>query len=257
MNQLEYIQELISNGRWTFTTSDIAEKMEKDFYGKIYQLRQTGRVINPARGFYVIVPEEYIGSERLPVERYIDSMMNHLSLPYYVGLLVASSFYGASHQSPQQFQVMVPKNRRNITVNRNQIIFYKKNKVNHIPITQRMVSTGYFNISTPEVTFFDLIEFSRQVGGLEQVGVIANELAEKMTNSALVEAVDYYSDAIIQRAGYLLEIIGQKSLATNLADYVKKRNPVYSFLIPSGNRERINKHYQWKLFINQELEIDL
>lgn len=257
MNQLEYIQERIRNGRWTFTTSDIAERIENDFYGKIYQLRQTGRVINPVRGFYVIVPEEYIGSERLPVERYIDSMMNYLSLPYYVGLLIASSFYGASHQSPQHFQIMVPKNRRNITVNRNQIIFYKKNKVNNIPIIQRKVSTGYFNISTPEVTFFDLIEFNRQVGGLEHVGLIANELAEKMTTSALVETANYYPNAIIQRAGYLLEIIGQNSLVNCIADYIKERNPVYSFLIPSGNRERFNKHPRWKLFINQELEIDL
>jgi predicted transcriptional regulator of viral defense system len=257
MKQIEYIQELISHGRWTFTTSEIAERMDKDFYGKIYQLRRTGRVINPARGFYVIVPEEYIGTERLPVERYINAMMDHLSLRYYVGLLTASSFYGASHQSPQKFQVLVSKKRRNITVKRNQIIFYQKKMENTIPINQRKTSTGYFNISTPEATLFDLVEFYRQVGGLEQVGLIAIELSERLTAKALLETAQFYPIPIIQRAGYLLEIIGQNDLANILRGHIQYRNPVYTFLNPSGNRERINKHTHWKLFINQEMEFDL
>jgi len=100
MKQIEYIQDLISHGRWTFTTSEIAERIDKDFYGKIYQLRQAGRVINPALGFYVIVPEEYMGTDRLPVERYIHAMMDHLSLGYYVGLLTAAFFYWIISSKP-------------------------------------------------------------------------------------------------------------------------------------------------------------
>jgi len=257
MNQKEYIQDLISHGRWTFTTSEIAERMDKDFYGKIYHLRQTGRVINPALGFYVIVPEEYIGTERLPVERYIHAMMDHFSLGYYVGLLTAASFYGASHQSPQKFQVLVSKKRRNITINRNHIIFYQKKMAHNIPTNQRKTSTGYFNISTPEATLFDLVEFNRQVGGLEQVGLIAIELSERLTAKALVETAQFYPNPIIQRAGYLLEIIECESLASTLGEYIQHRNPAHSFLNPSGNRKRINMHTIWKLFINQEMEFDL
>lgn len=257
MNQKEYIQDLISHGRWTFTTSEIAERMDKDFYGKIYHLRQTGRVINPALGFYVIVPEEYMGTERLPVERYIHAMMDHLSLGYYVGLLTAASFYGSSHQSPQRFQVLVSKKRRNITVNRNQIIFYQKKLANNILTIQRKTSTGYFNISTPEATLFDLVEFNRQIGGLEQVGLIAIELSEQFNAKTLVETAQFYPNPIVQRTGYLLERIEYENLASNLGEYIQHIKPASSFLNPSGNKERINKHTLWKLFINQELEFDL
>ena len=257
MNQIEYIQQLISSGKWSFTTSDIAEMMDRDFYGKLHYLRQADRVINPARGFYVIVPEEYLHTDRLPVERYIDAMMAHIEQSYYVGLLTASSFYGASHQSPQNFQVMVSKMRRETIVGRNQIHYYQKRNLNDIPTAKRKTSTGYFNISTPEVTLFDLVEFHKQVGGLEQVGLIAMELSEKIDNTVLVETAEYYPMPIVQRVGYLLDVIGQEDLSDNLAEFIRITNPVYSFFNPSENRERTNKNARWKLFINEELEFDL
>ncbi len=257
MNQIEYIQQLISSGKWSFTTSDIAKMMDRDFYGKLNYLRQAGRVINPARGFYAIVPEEYLNTDRLPVERYIDAMMTHIELPYYVGLLTASSFYGASHQSPQNFQVMVSKRRRETNVSRNQIHYYQKHNLNGVPKVKRKTLTGYFNISTPEATLFDLVEFQKQVGGLEQVGLIAMELSEKLSGNSLVETAEYYPMPIVQRAGYLLDISGQDNLSNILAEFIKTMNPVYSFLNPAESRERTNKNARWKLFINEELEFDL
>lgn len=76
-------------------------------------------------------------------------MITHIELPYYVGLLTASSFYGASHQSPQTFQVITHIDKRNITIARNQILFYRKRNTSEIPIINRKTTTGYFNISTP------------------------------------------------------------------------------------------------------------
>ena len=128
---------------------------------------------------------------------------------------------------------------------------------NIISINERKTSTGYFNISTPETILFDLVEFHRQIGGLEQVGLIAIELSERLTAKALLETAQFYPIPIIQRAGYLLEIIGRNDLSNIIGGHIQDRNPVYTFLNPSGNRERINKHPRWKLFINQELEIDL
>ncbi|MCW5589375.1 MAG: hypothetical protein KIT27_06885 [Legionellales bacterium] len=40
-------------------------------------------------------------------------MMKYLDAEYYVALLSAAGFYGASHQKPMVFQVVSKKNRRN------------------------------------------------------------------------------------------------------------------------------------------------
>lgn len=257
ISNLEYIQTLINQGRWSFSSTEMSEYLGFSAKDKLRILRKNGRVVTPVRGFHVIVPEEYLNTARLPVDRYIDAMMKHYSRPYYVGLLSASSYYGASHQSPQSFQVITNVDKRNITIGRNQILFYRKRNTIEIPISKRKTSTGYFNISTPESTLFDLVEFQKQVGGLEQVGLITIELSEKLNNTVLVETAEFYPTSIIQRVGYLLEIIGQENLSQNLASLVQKRKPQYSYLNTLEGRDRINKNNRWMLFVNEELEFDL
>jgi len=257
MTNLDYIQTLINKGRWSFSSSEMSEYLGFSSKDKLSILRKNGRIISPIRGFYVIVPEEYLNTDRLPVERYIDAMMCYSGHPYYVGLLTASSFYGASHQSPQAFQVITHIDKRNIAIARNHILFYRKRNMSDIPTINRKTTTGYFNISTPETTLFDLVEFQKQVGGLEQVGLIAMELSEKLSGNSLVETAEYYPNPVIQRVGYLLDVIGRENLSDNLAEFIRTRKPVYSFLNPSESRERTNQNARWKLFINEELEFDL
>ena len=257
MENLDYIQTLINQGRWSFSSYEMSDYLGYSSKDKLSILRRNGRVITPIKGFYVIVPEEYLSTNRLPVERYIDAMMAHIDRPYYVGFLTASSIYGSSHQSPQAFQVISNIDRRNITIGRNQLLFYRKRNTSEIPILKRKTTTGYFNISTPEATLFDLVEFQKQVGGLEQVGLIAMELSEKLNMTSLVETAEYYPNPVIQRVGYLLDVVGQEDLSDNLAEFIRTTNPVYSFLNPSESRERTNQNARWKLFINEELEFDL
>ena len=254
---MQYIQNLISRGIWSFTTEDIT-----DYFGfypknKLVLLRNTGRIITPARGFHVIIPEEYVNSGRLPVERYIDALMKHYSRPYYVGLLTAASYWGAAHQSPQVFQVITNNARRNILINRNKIVFYEKKNVEEIPIAMRKSVTGYFNISTPESTFFDLVYFNQQVGGLENVGLILSELSERMKTGALLKAINNYPNANLQRGAYLMELLGLEKFCSILDKYLRKENIIYTYLNPSGSREGANKHKRWKLLINDTFELDI
>ena len=224
---------------------------------RLSSLRRSGRVITPARGFHVIVPEEYVNSGRLPVERYIDAMMKYYSRPYYVGLLTAASYWGAAHQSPQVFQVLTNYDRRNILINRNKIIFYRKKNIGSITYALRKSVTGYFNISTPESTFFDLVYFNQQVGGLENVGLILSELSEKMKAEALLNTINYYPYANIQRGAYLMELLGLEKFCGILDKYLRNENIIYTYLNSSGVRDRTNKPRRWKLLINDTLELDI
>lgn len=257
MNHSDFIHEQINRGRWVFTFDDYRRKFGINPKDALAILRRRGQILSPARGLYVIVPEELRLSGRLPAERYINNLMGYFKVPYYVGLLSAASFHGAAHQSPQVFQVMTYPSRRNILVNQNRIVFYRKMNIELIPTDLRKTVTGYFRISTPEATFFDLVQFNRRLGGLDHVALVTSELVERLSKRVLSQAAVNYPVPVVQRSGYLLDILGFDDLAGVLSRYIRKINPIYTYLDPSGVRNREPKNTRWGIIINEEINIDI
>lgn len=255
MRSLEHIRYLISRGIWSFTFEDAYREWGVNPKNELSFLRKEGRIVSPARGFYVIMPEETSLLGRLPVERYVHELMEHFGVPYYAGLLTAAEFHGSAHQSPQVFQVITSPARRTIKVKQTKIVFYRKKYVEKTPIVLRKTATGYFNVSTPEATFFDIIVYSRKLGGLDHVALITLELADRFTANGLGETARKYSIPIVQRGGYLLECLGFEQGAKVLESWLDSRNPRYSYLNPSGEKYREPKHERWKLIINDKVDI--
>ena len=257
MKPLEFIRELNNRGVWSFTFQDARDNLGADPTAAIRILRRKGRIIDPGRGYYIIIPEDSSLSGRLQPEWYIDGFMNHFRVPYYVSLLTAASFHGAAHQSPQVFQVMTYPARRNILVNQNKIVFYRNKNIELIPTDPRKTVTGYFQLSTPEITFFDLVEYNRRIGGLDHVALVTSELAEGFSKKVLNQAATNYPTPVVQRSGYLLDILDFNELASVLSRYIHKINPIYTYLDPSGVRNRETKNTRWKIIINEEIDIDI
>ena len=74
-----------------------------------------GRIISIYKGFYLIVPPEYASRGLLPPMLFIDSLMQYIGKPYYIGLLSAAALHGAAHQQPQEFFV-VPDTKQTTTL---------------------------------------------------------------------------------------------------------------------------------------------
>jgi len=254
MKPFDYIRDLNNQGIWTFTFRDAQLNLGKDATASIRMLRKNGRIIDPARGFYVIIPEEMSLTGRLPVERFISDLMKHYDVPYYVGLLSAAAFYGSAHQSPQVFQVVTDPPRRTIRIGQNKIVFYRKKELNSIPTEMRKTPTGYIKISTVEATFFDMIQFNRRIGGLHHVALVTSELIEQFSVSGIKKVASAYPLPVVQRGGYLLERIGFDKGITTLENFIRECNPIYTYLNPSGSKEREPKHTRWKLIINGQIE---
>jgi len=254
MKNIDFIRNQVSQGLWSFTFEDYRKALGINPKNALMLLRKYGMIISPVRGFYVIVPEEARKTNRVPVERYIDDMMKFLRVPYYVGLLTAAAFHGSAHQSPQVFQVITNPSRRTIQIGQNRIVFYRKKKLNSIPVKLQKTPTGYIRISTVEATFLDMIQFNRGIGGLDHVALVTSELIEQFTVTGLNRTAPNYPLPIVQRAGYLLERIGFITGAAMLEKWVNQNNPVYTYLNPSGSKDREPKHKKWKLIINDQLE---
>ena len=256
MNLPDYIKHLNNQGIWSFKYDEALRNVDRDLPYAIQRMRKAGRIIDPARGFYTIIPEEISLTDRMPADRFVDDLMNFHCSPYYVGLLTAAAYYGSSHQSPQVFQVMTDPHRKAINVRGGRVKFFSKKDIQDTPIRQRNTPTGTMNISTPEATLFDLIKNSRLIGGMDHVANVISEIMEHIKVSGLKEAAVMFPLPVLQRAGHVFEVIEYQSGVNMLQKLIANEKLVFTPLEASGPSIRTPKDEKWKVIVNTEIEIE-
>lgn len=260
----QYIDDLQAKGQYFLLKEEAVSVLgsSKEAF-KLAALRLKARQrLNNIRGdFWIIVPHEYSSWGVLPAGWFIDKLMDYLGLPYYVGLLSAAALYGASHQQPQQFQVMVPEPVRPIIKGRVNIKFFKNTLVSKVPIKKMQSETGYMNVSTPEVTAIDLVKYYRKSGHLNNVATVLSELKEKLDINELIKVAtpNFYEWPILQRLGYLLSLeeVGAKEFAEPIQKLISQHKPRFVPLVHLTDYHKSKKDLNWRIYVNEEVELDL
>jgi len=127
----DFLRVLRSNGKYAFTLDALINevpKSVKNIRNDLDRLREKGEIINIRKGFYTLLPIEYQSMGAIPVEFYIDDLMDYLSKKYYVGLFSASMFHGAAHQQPQEYFVIAEAPKPRKIVNEHFIINFSEKK---------------------------------------------------------------------------------------------------------------------------------
>ena len=62
------------------------------------RLARSRRLVRVRGDFHVIVPLDYYRAGITPPEWFIDDLMRHLGVRYYLGALTAAAYHGATHQ---------------------------------------------------------------------------------------------------------------------------------------------------------------
>lgn len=264
MNFSQYINDLLRHGKYSFTIQQAETAMGKSLkaiYSSIEHLLNKGELATPAKGFYVIVSPEYQILECLPAEYFIHKLMEHWQCSYYVGLLTAARYHGATHQAVQIFQVMIEgRSRPQILCGKVKIRFIANRHLAQTPIQTISTAKSILKVSTPEGTAMDLLNYPQQAGGLNHIATILAELQENIKPDKLLELAEKQSIlAWKQRLGYLLEIIGAAELADVLKKYLAQQKRLdYIPLMPG--LEKSNKsprNTTWKIIENATIESDI
>ena len=221
------------------------------------RLAKQKMIASPARGFHVIVPPEYRSLACLPADQFIPALMKRLNLPYYAGLLSAAQYHGAAHQRPQEFQVFLAKNRRPIQCGAVRVAFLARKRLADVPVQSFNTPRGTLLVSSPEATALDLVGYAHHAGGLSQVATVLSELAEKIDPDKLAAAARTAPVAWAQRLGYLLDLLGATQKTGDLADYIARKNPVPTPLVPSQSFGGINQLKRWRLLVNANVEAEV
>ncbi|MCC6303491.1 MAG: type IV toxin-antitoxin system AbiEi family antitoxin [Gammaproteobacteria bacterium] len=256
INTKEYIALLASQGRYFFTSKEAQKSLGVSPDAAKLALNRLAKqtaISSPARGHYVIVPPEYRSLGCLPADQFIPSLMEYLSLPYYAGLLSAAHYHGAAHQRPQEFQVMLGKNRRPIHCGAVNVVFVARKRLSEVPVQEFNTLRGTLRVSTPEATAVDLIGYQHHAGGLDNVATVLEELAEKIDPEKLVAAARTAPLSSAQRLGYVLEQVGSADKAYSLKAYVKKHAKELVPLLPTAPHDSAQRNKEWKLYINTEV----
>ncbi len=261
----QWLDNLLAKGAYGFAKESLHKEMQgySDIAVKraLSRLSTKGKIVSLYKGYYLIIPPQYSNKGILPPQLYLDAFMKHLQRPYYVSLLNAAAFYGASHQQPQEYFVMTdfpvlrPTHKRGLKIN-----YISIKKIPETLIEKRKTEAGYLNISNAALTAVDLIQFEKRVGGLNRASTVLNELTEVIKPTDFTSVVlQHVHVTALQRLGYLLE---NACYNTELADAlfeVMKRGKLSLFRIPlkaAKATKGFSSDNRWKVIVNTEIEID-
>jgi len=252
-------------GLYIFTKEDVLKIglpiSNQEIKNNLGRLVKAGVIMSPWQNFYVIIPTEYKLNGVVPPSFYIDRLMDFLGRDYYISLLSSAEFSGASHQRSMVFQIMV--NGGPIRSGVKNGVRLEITRCNNLPldyITKVKTQMGTMNVSGPELTALDCVTHEKKVGGISRVAEIIEELCENLSwGEDRLKLLDYFTSATIQRLGYIVELLGEESLADNL----------YELLVKSGKQVRkvplkqsvaipadMKPVGRWKIIENYKMEID-
>ncbi len=265
MTLQKWIKDRAIHGFPTFSIEDVREtgmySSEQILQNELYRLCSNKTIASVYRGFYVIIPVQYVLRGSVPATYYIDQLMAYLSKPYYVCMLSAAELFGAAHQRPQQFSVMTTFPKRRVVSTRNVIIdwFYREGLPKDALITKN-TETGTIRISNPLLTAADLVQYQQHVGGLSRVATILEELSEQINiKSQFASLASFVKKVTWQRLGYILEhVVEENELADELYEQIRNLpgSLMYMPLSTSAEDNTSERNSRWKININVQIEKD-
>jgi predicted transcriptional regulator of viral defense system len=255
-----YIFELLANGRYFFTKEDILSKLSltaQQFKYQAYRLSQKKFIKRLIHDFYMIIPAEHKNLGGLPPHWIIDSLMRYLGEDYYIALLSSASIYGATEQQPMVYQVITNAQRRNIKLARSIIEFHSFKECEFAATDKISSPAGYAQISTKEQTMLDLIRFYNVCGYLSNCANVIKELAKQCDEASFIKVVqNEKNNAVLQRLGFILEITDNKNLSTLLRQELSNRIIQQVYLRPDFQVKTGEYNEDFKIIINDEIELE-
>lgn len=263
-----YFRELRAKGKRSFTLDQAMKDLNlkrDNILTSVYRAKKHGDIMSPASGLYVIIPPEHQAYGCIPAEELIPIFMEYLQADYYVALLSAAAYHGASHQKSASFQIISNKRfMRPLKFGQIHIECIYKKSLAGVPTTNIAVSTGYLKVSTPEATAMDMLCYITKSGGLNHIATVLYELIESIDPDKLLALVKSSDEvAWVQRLGYILEKLEPmsdniiKTVTDKLARLLSASRQRYIPLASELGTKSFQRSKKWHIIENTIIESDL
>ncbi len=262
----DWVNHLLAKGKYAFALhrfrADFPEQSVTANKFALKRLVDKEQIISIHKGYYLIIPPQYRSKGILPPTLFLDAFMKELDRPYYLALLNAAAYHGASHQQPQEFFVVTgfpvlrPMQKKGLKIN-----YISKKEIPEPLLDTKKTEAGYLKISNPALTATDLIQYAKRLGGINRVATVLAELAESIQPNAFdANLLQHVPVTALQRLGYLLDKIFDNQPLANALYMALQNNNALLFRIPlkaSAPAKGFASDERWKVIVNTEIEIDL
>lgn len=255
----QFIEQQRSFGSYSFSTEELKgafDRSDKALKQALYRLKTKGKIVHVKSGFYVIISPEFSHLGMIPANLFIDDLMKSLGKTYYVGLFSAAALQGASHQAVMEYYVVTDHPPvRNVHNEKVKLNFFTKKVWDKDLILQRKTDAGYINISCPELTALDLLNYGNY--SINRIATVLEELSESFDAQRLKHTTKSASTTAIQRLGYLLEVVStEHAFGKVLLQELNKRK-VFPVPLSKHGSKKGAMNATWKIIENITVESDL
>ena len=257
----EYIKQLLKRGHCCFTLPEAQAALDQKGPAlnlTLQRLRKAGWIAPVSRGFYLALDVQHQATGMLDPVWFVDDWAKFMDMDhYYVGGLSAAALHGAAHQRPMQFQVFADRQVRDVKQKELHLATFYKKDTKDTPITKLKSPAGYFNVSTPEATAYDIVAYHRCCPSLDHAATVLVELAEGMNAKRLAElALMPQWRPSLQRLGYLLDYVQWPEKASRLHAALQ-RQPVKYVALESRLPSEGKRNDRWLIIENTDIQPDI
>lgn len=220
-------------------------------------LRQKRSIASPARGLWVPVPPDRRSAGAPEPPAYLDAMMRSMGAEYCVGWLTAAAFHGASHQSPQSFQVATSRHIDSRFVGSTSLNFMERSYVSEPCFKRRTVSSGTVNVALPGVVMLMVAQDQLESGGIDNAATVILELADEHPRvcEEILSVANEFPSSAMRRVGWILDTFESGLDTDGMAALCSGGGEVAFLSVRSPRRGSISK--RWNLSINREVVPDV
>jgi len=150
------------------------------------------------------------------------------------------------------------RNRRGENLHKDayRIDFFYKQQIVAGMWEQRKSPAGYYRVSTPEMTAYDLLRYPRACPSIDLAATILAELGERIEADRLSLLADLDTEtSVLQRLGYLLDTTGWEKVTNSLAHRLQQRRCVWLPLRTDAPRDG-ERNKRWHIIVNAEVEVE-
>lgn len=263
-----YASGLLSAGRTVFTAEEARDALgvgHGAFLDAAERLQRREALLNPRQGFYVVVPPQFAAWGAPPPTWYVDALMRHEGQAYYVGLLKAAEFHGATPQAVMEFQVVSAKRLPRIRAGRSLIAFYFRKDLGPVAagVESRKTDTGVMKVSSAALTALDLLRYPQASGGIDMIDTVVADLALQIDPDQLAALSGAVERPVVQRLGHLLEHLGHEALTGAMREALRSREPLpwteldrQARADPDFRREPQKRDPRWRVVVRGAPESD-
>ena len=265
-----YLTHLLSQGQVVFSSAQAQEALgitKGALLDAAEKQQKRGSLLAPRRGFYVIVPPQFLAWGSPPPSWYIDSLMRQEKRRYYVGLLKAAEIHGATHQAVMEFQVVTGKQLPGTRAGRSLIVFYYRKNMDAIEdgLEDHKTDTGRMKVSGVELTALDLLRYPHAAGGLDHIATVLSDLGGRVDSEKLALISGAFERSVRQRLGHLLDALGHRDKTYRLHGALLRESPALPWvelergraLDPGLAPEPVERNERWNVIVRRQPQPDI